>query len=275
MSRDRKQLKDPAGQRSDICGTLPKIKPKTPAGQTREYRRQQIAAGIIAQKPIGAIADEMGLSREWTSKEANRAETQSLIRNLLIPHRKRLERVVDQSIAAVERALVSDQVQREERIAWLKDRIAKLQQVIAERATDPSMQAVPGGKTGTLVRRMKQIGSGPNASMVDEYEVDAGMLKELRAHEEQLAHELNDYTPHLKAVERASTLLGWAEGRTSGSDNISGGGASGAQAGGQMVELLALYQQVTIHGSDRSRRDALDYVAEAGGSPDVPTYRRK
>src|SRR5215467_5793588 len=125
MSRDRKQLRDPAGQRSDVCGTMPKIKPKIPAGQTREYRRQQIAAGIIAQKPIGEIADQMGLSREWTSKEANRAETQSLIRNLLIPHRKRLERVVDQSIAAVERALVSDQAQREERITWLKDRIAK------------------------------------------------------------------------------------------------------------------------------------------------------
>jgi hypothetical protein len=64
-----------------------------------------------------------------------------------------------------------------------------MHQVIAERAADPEMQAVPGGKTGLLVRSTKGLGSGDNFTTVEEYEVDTALLKELREHELQAASE--------------------------------------------------------------------------------------
>jgi hypothetical protein len=44
------------------------------------------------------------------------------------------------------------------------------------------------------VHKLKSVGGGEYAQMVDEYEVDAGLLKELRAHEEQAARELGQWT---------------------------------------------------------------------------------
>jgi hypothetical protein len=66
--------------------------------------------------------------------------------------------------------------------------------VIAERAADPDMANVPGGRTGLLVRRVKVIGSGDNAREVCEYEVDTGLLKELRELEKQAAVEAGQWS---------------------------------------------------------------------------------
>jgi hypothetical protein len=70
----------------------------------------------------------------------------------------------------------------------------RMQQVIEERAKDPTMANVPGGSTGLLVRKYKSIGSGENATTVEEYEVDTALLKELREHEKQAAQELGQWT---------------------------------------------------------------------------------
>jgi len=86
---------------------------------------------------------------------------------------------------------------RTEGIASLENRIRlynqmenRLRRVIDERAKDPTMKSVPGGKTGVLVRRMKSIGSGENQTMVEEYEVDTATLKELREMAMQASKEL-------------------------------------------------------------------------------------
>jgi hypothetical protein len=68
-----------------------------------------------------------------------------------------------------------------------------LQQVIEERAADPSMQSVPGGRTGLLVRTVKVIGSGEAAREVAEYRLDVGLLKELRDLERQAAEEAGQW----------------------------------------------------------------------------------
>lgn len=80
------------------------------------------------------------------------------------------------------------------RIDALQDRWERMKTVIAERAVDPAMQDAPGGKTGLLCRTEKSIGSGFDAQIVEEYAVDTGLLKELRAHEEQAARELGQWT---------------------------------------------------------------------------------
>ncbi len=83
---------------------------------------------------------------------------------------------------------------KQNRIDRLNADWLRLQQVIAERAADPTMADVPGGTTGLLVRTVKALGHGADARIVEEYAVDTGLLRELRAHEEQAAKELGQWT---------------------------------------------------------------------------------
>lgn len=83
---------------------------------------------------------------------------------------------------------------RQNRVDALNDRWRRLQQVIDERGTDPTMEGVPGGKTGLLVRQQRALGSGEFMQVVEEFSVDTGMLKEIREHEKQAAQELGQWT---------------------------------------------------------------------------------
>ena len=94
---------------------------------------------------------------------------------------------------------------RNRRVRWLNDRVERMHSVIRDRAADPLMQDVPGGKTGLMVRTMKGVGAGPAAQVVEEYAVDTGLLKELREHEKQAAQELGQWVEK-KEVEGGLTL---------------------------------------------------------------------
>lgn len=76
------------------------------------------------------------------------------------------------------------------RINALNDRWERMHRIVEERASAPEMQDVPGGKSGLLVRRLKSLGAGENAQTVEEYEIDVGLLREMREHERQAAQEL-------------------------------------------------------------------------------------
>ncbi len=67
---------------------------------------------------------------------------------------------------------------RERRIRALNDDWLGLERVVAARAADPEHRKAPGGDTGLLVRRIKSIGSGDNAREVEEFELDAVLLRE-------------------------------------------------------------------------------------------------
>ena len=84
--------------------------------------------------------------------------------------------------------------EKRNRVDALNDRWQRMRQVIDERAEDPDMAKVPGGRTGLLVREFKQIGTGPDATMVEEFHLDAALLKESREHEKQAAQELGQWT---------------------------------------------------------------------------------
>ncbi len=83
---------------------------------------------------------------------------------------------------------------RTRRVKALDDRWQAMQKVIAERAADASHQHAPGGSTGLLTRTLKIIGSGDAAQLVEEFELDAALLKELREHEKQAAQEVGQWT---------------------------------------------------------------------------------
>lgn len=102
---------------------------------------------------------------------------------------------------AMAAAVVSEGIAlRTKRVAALNDRWNRMQRVIAERAEDPAVAYVPGGSTGLLVHTVKMIGGGRDATTVDEYAVDVGLLKELRAHEEQAAKELGQWTEKQEVI---------------------------------------------------------------------------
>jgi hypothetical protein len=88
---------------------------------------------------------------------------------------------------------------RQQGIAVLERRVERLntdwermQTVIRERAAEHEGEA-PGAGTGLLARSEKVIGAGDAAEHVVEWTVDAGLLRELRAHEEQAAKELGQW----------------------------------------------------------------------------------
>jgi len=83
---------------------------------------------------------------------------------------------------------------RARRIQALEDRWRRMQKVIEQRATDPDMAKVPGGDTGLMVKQIKSIKLGKTSKVVEEYEVDTALLKELREHEKQAAQELGQWT---------------------------------------------------------------------------------
>lgn len=82
---------------------------------------------------------------------------------------------------------------RDRRIRALNERWGQLQRIVEERANDPTMTDVPGGTTGLLLHHVKSVGAGEKAKVIDFYEVDAGLLKELRELEKQAAQELGQW----------------------------------------------------------------------------------
>lgn len=71
----------------------------------------------------------------------------------------------------------------------------RLQAIIEERAADPSMEGVPGGKTGLIVRKVKQVFSGDRATLVSDYSIDCRILAEMRRIEKQAALECGQWEP--------------------------------------------------------------------------------
>lgn len=82
---------------------------------------------------------------------------------------------------------------KQSRIDALNDRWERMKQVISERADDPNMKDIPGGTTGLLVHSTKAIGAGQSMQVIDEYNLDTGLLKEMREHEKQAAQELGEW----------------------------------------------------------------------------------
>jgi hypothetical protein len=218
-----------------------RVAAKKPASNpaARQARLAKIVQGRIQQKPTPVIAAEIGISRQMVNRELRDPDNQPLIQSLFQPHHERLRKCVERQIANVERALTMDEAPRLARIEWLTDRITRMRKVIEERAESPVTASVAGGSTGLIVHQERVIGSGESARFVDEYEIDTGLLKELREHEKQLRDELNDFSPNLKAVERARDLLEMAEGTRKDGD-------SGKQLrwSGELTELLAIYARI-------------------------------
>lgn len=139
-------------------------------------RREQ-AALLLAQDELTdvQIAEAVTVSRAQLARWKQHPVFQSRIQEHLAAWKAK---VLQKGIAA-----------RERRIDALNHRHKLMLQVIAERAVSPDLQEVAGGKTGLIVKQVKPSGG----NYFEEFAVDTGLLRELRAHEQQTAQELGQW----------------------------------------------------------------------------------
>lgn len=144
------------------------------------FRKEQ-AALLVArdEKSDEVIAAEVGIGRATLKRWKQEPRF--------------AERVEEHKAAWREQVTQTGIAMMEQRVATLNDLHARMLTVIAERSDDPAMQHVPGGKTGLLVHQMKAIGTGQNQTVIDEYVFDAALVREIRAHQEQVAKELGQW----------------------------------------------------------------------------------
>lgn len=142
--------------------------------------KREEAALLVAEDRLtdDEIAKQAGVSRQALDGWKKRPEFAARVEEHLEAFRARVRR---RGIAIAER-----------RVEALQDRWERMRRVIDERAEEMEGEC-PGGGTGLLVRQYKAIGSGEYAEKVTEYQVDTGLLKEMRAHEQQAAQELGQW----------------------------------------------------------------------------------
>ena len=108
------------------------------------------------------------------------------------------ERVAELTQIFADKALKEGLARREKRVTVLVQMHDKLLQIVEERAADPALQAIPGGKTGLVTRQMKGIGKGKEFRLVEQYQADTRLVKELRGVEEQIARELGQWQERIE-----------------------------------------------------------------------------
>ncbi len=140
------------------------------------------AAALLADGELTGeeVADEVGVSR-WTLWSWRQHPEFAA----------RVRAITERAAEELERHAIALKARR---MRTYDQRWRALLAIIAARAADPAMRSVPGGTTGLLVRRVKSIGSGENAQVIEEYEVDRGLLAELRELEKQAAIEAGQWT---------------------------------------------------------------------------------
>lgn len=152
-----------------------------------EQGAQLLANGELSQDEI---ANSVGVSRTTLWRWRQEPEFQARVTERLEALREEVRR---HGVAIVER-----------RVARVHDTWRRLQRVIEARATD--LAHVPGGNTGLLVRKTKMLGAGPMAREIEEYELDTGLLAELRAHEKQAAEELGQWLTRTDVQSKGEAL---------------------------------------------------------------------
>lgn len=155
---------------------------------THKARRQrrELAALEVARDylPDEAIAEQVGIDRvtlyRWKQQPSFRAMVQAHL-DLWA------QQLRDLGLA-----------DRRNRVENKNLRHQKLMQIVEARSGDPLYADHPGGATGFLVRQLKQIGTGPNSQIVEEFAVDKPLLRELSELETEVAKELGQWTERLK-----------------------------------------------------------------------------
>jgi len=148
------------------------------SSQKLKSERMEKAARLVAEDylPDQKIADQCGISLAGLKKWKKEAKFAARVKFFVA--------------AYSQRALLHGLARQERRISVLNDLHNRLLRVVDARSEDEELQNVPGGTTGLVTKMLKGIGKGDDFQIVEVYEVDTGILKEIRAIHEQVADEL-------------------------------------------------------------------------------------
>jgi hypothetical protein len=232
---------DPADGREALALDLAAAAPSGPGDVRKcllfrwDLRREQ-AAQLLAEGELFdlEIAAQVGVSGRQLRRWKEAPEFAARVKGL--------------SVQVGDATLRYAIAKKNRRLQALDERRRAMQQIIAERAADPSMQAEPGGKTGLLVRTVRTIGSGAGAREVEEYRVDARLLRELRQIEKQAAQECGQWGEKWEPADRTA-----APALLAASEKVVGRPAPAALPG--LVEVVAC--------NDGPSRTELDFPAAA------------
>jgi hypothetical protein len=144
-----------------------------------------------AQKARAAAMTADGRWTEPDIVEAVGISRRQLVRWKGTPQfKERVEQLIAKQDAA---ALKSAIARKGRRLRALGERWASLQKIARERGRALAGENVPGGGTGYLAKTTKMIGAGERSQVVTAYELDADLLRELRAHEEAASKECGQW----------------------------------------------------------------------------------
>ncbi len=156
--------------------------PKQLSGAFPWTSKSEAAALMLAEdaKDDHEIATACGVSASTLKRWKNDYQFRARINEHISAYR---EKIRITGIAVVEN-----------RISDLNAVRLKLKQIMEERAADPDMQNVPGGKTGLIVRQVKGIGKGDDFQMIELYSVDTGLISSLCEVSRQASQELGQWS---------------------------------------------------------------------------------
>ena len=152
---------------------------------SQNFTKKERAAVLIAEDDLTdeAIADAVGVTRRTLGNWKNDPDFMAVVKEN-----------VDRIQATMLRLAIA---RKHKRLAVLDDLHTKALQVIDER-TVVSGNGAPGESTGLVVRQIKSVGSGRDAELVEEYVVDVGLIREIRALHKQAAQELGQWSEKLE-----------------------------------------------------------------------------
>jgi putative insertion element HTH domain-containing protein len=139
------------------------------------------------------LEDAARMIAEDELSDAKISERIGVTQRTLISWKKKpefAERVKEITAAYAARAISRGIAKRERRLGVLVDLHEKCEQVIYERSQSAELQEVAGGRTGLVTHNVKGVGKGDDFQLIDVYEVDTALLREMRAIQEQVAKEL-------------------------------------------------------------------------------------
>lgn len=110
------------------------------------------------------------------------------------------------------------------RILSYDDDLQRLQMIIDERAADPTMQHIPGARSGYLVRRYKALGSGDSMEIREEVAFEAELSRERRELRKQAATEMGQWTEKKDVTSGGQRLKGYVVVSPDDWDNAAGDG---------------------------------------------------
>lgn len=166
-------------------------------GTTFRWSKASIeAARLVAEDKLSdeAIAEKCDIGRTTLARWKAHPEFVA-----------RVNAILEQTRAAIVRKGIAD---KQARIAILDDTLQRLRQVIAERAEDPQVAGVAGGKTGLVVPEPmlvkvysvagdeddEELRPAKQSRIAYKYSVDTATIRELRETLKQAAQELGEWT---------------------------------------------------------------------------------